>query len=169
MAYYSNRLIQLNTSSNNVRPVYVSGTQPPIVSQPIYQVSQPYATQNSSLDFYQNNNEESKPQKPKTIIEEDYDTQSDYVEPSSPLPYVETSRKLLVGFHHHYDKKTEIQSLQCCTCCIGCWRKCCSCCSGCENFISCPIYCWILFIMPVFVLLIIGAIASTLYAVQIIS
>ncbi|RNA25991.1 hypothetical protein BpHYR1_052133 [Brachionus plicatilis] len=167
MAYYPNRLIQLNTSPNSVRPIIVSGAHQPIVSQPVYQVSQPYATQNSSLGYYQNS-EESKPQKPKAIIEEDYDYQSDYAEPISPLPYADTSRKLLVGFHNHYDRETEIQSLQCCTCCIGCWRKCCSCCSGCENFISCPIYCWILFIMPVFLILIIGAIVSTLYATQII-
>lgn len=167
MAYYPNRLIQLNTSPNSVRPILVSGNRPAIISQPIYQVAQPYQTHNSSLDFYQNY-DDNKPQKPKTILEEDFDNQSDYVDPFSPLPDVETSRKLLVGFHRHFDRKTEIQSLQCCTCCIGCWRKCCSCCSGCENFISCPIYCWILFIVPFFLILIIGVIVTTLYATQII-
>ncbi|CAF1078488.1 unnamed protein product, partial [Brachionus calyciflorus] len=136
----------------------------------VYAVAQPYIVQNSPLGYSQdilNNNETIKNSRPKSV-KDDQDDTSEYMDPTTPIPETDSSRKLLVGFHHHYDKATEIQSLQCCTCCIGCWRNCCDCCSGCENFISCPIYCWLFFIMPIFIILIIGIAVSVLYAAKII-
>ena len=82
--------------------------------------------------------------------------------------YNKQSKKLLSGFHPYYDKETDILALQCCTCCIGCWRRCSRRCTGCENFMSCPIYCWICILLPIFILLIGGLVVSSLYAAKVI-
>jgi hypothetical protein len=47
----------------------------------------------------------------------------------------------LSGFHPFYDVEMDVFALQCCTCCIN--R--CSCCRPCDNFVSCPIYCWVIY------------------------
>jgi hypothetical protein len=74
------------------------------------------------------------------------------------------SRKLLSGFHPYYDKETDMLTLQCCTCCIGCWRRIHIRCTGCENFITCPIYCWLLVLLPILLMMIITLILTSLYA-----
>jgi len=84
---------------------------------------------------------------------------------SEILPH---SKKLLSGFHPHYDEESDTLSLQCCTCCIGFWRGLSTRCSGCENLISCPIYCWVAVLLPLFVLLLVALVIAALYSAKVI-
>ena len=52
---------------------------------------------------------------------------------------IQPTKVYLSGFHPYYDPEMDVFALQCCTCCIG--R--CNCCRACDNFVSCPIYCWV--------------------------
>ena len=98
-------------------------------------------------------------------IEDDDDSTSTITEGSgvvSPSNYL--TKKLLSGFHPYHDEETDVMALQCCTCCIGCWRSCSHRCTGCENFLSCPIYCWCGVLLPIFLILLIGFILTIVYA-----
>ena len=57
--------------------------------------------------------------------------------------------------------------MQCCTCCMGCWKwtKWCDCCA---KIISCPVYCWCMCIFPLLLLLCGGVVVAALYAAGII-
>ncbi len=101
------------------------------------------------------------------FIKENDDTASTITQASSdfyPSKSLKLTKKLLSGFHPYHDEESDVMALQCSTCCIGCWRNCSHRCTGCENFISCPIYCWMGFILPLIIILFIGFIVSILYA-----
>ena len=54
------------------------------------------------------------------------------------------TKKVLSGpYYVDYIDEEDVIALQCCICCLGCWRKCSLRCVRCENFISFPIYCWL--------------------------
>lgn len=82
--------------------------------------------------------------KPKTNEKKSEDSLSIDSHDSELYPHARSkiTKKFLSGFHPFYDDSSDVVALQCCTCCIGCWRNCSYRCVGCENFISCPIYCW---------------------------
>jgi hypothetical protein len=60
------------------------------------------------------------------------------------------------GFRTYYDDEADVLGVDCFMCCNNCWKKCNNICRGCRNAVSCPLYCWICFIGPVFIILIIG-------------
>jgi hypothetical protein len=51
------------------------------------------------------------------------------------------TKKALNGVYLYNIDEKDLLALQCCTCCVGCWRHCSLRCVRCEHFISCPIYC----------------------------
>ena len=99
--------------------------------------------------------------KPKITEEEESVNSHDSVIYASA--HSKITKKLLSGFHAYFDEESDVVALQCCTCCIGCWRNCSHRCTGCENFISCPIYCWVGILLPLFIILSAALIFATLY------
>ena len=102
MAYYGNRLVQLN-SSNSVAPVVVSNQQPSLIPQQYYQVAQPYIVQNSALGYTQNSYLADSAQNESVKNDNDLnDNDEEFIVPNTPD--FERPRKNLVGFHNYYDK-----------------------------------------------------------------
>ena len=162
-----------------IQPVAI---RQPVKQQPRYVITQPIGDRkqvllqrNATLLPYQppeGFKVVSKKEKPKEKEPEQYSIESpepESIASDETEDYNKQSKKLLSGFHPYYDRETDILALQCCTCCIGCWRTCSQRCTGCENFISCPIYCWICIILPLFLLLLAGVIVSALFAGQVIT
>jgi hypothetical protein len=73
------------------------------------------------------------------------------------------------SFQSYYDKEADVLGLACCTCCVPKCKKIENCCRGCSNLVSCPVYCWILFILPLVIAMIIAMIVLALVGAKVIT
>ena len=73
------------------------------------------------------------------------------------------------GFHPYYDREADVLGLACCTCCVPKCKEMTNCCRGCSNLISCPVYCWALFILPIVMGMIIAMITLALIGAKVIT
>ncbi|CAF0797349.1 unnamed protein product [Brachionus calyciflorus] len=73
------------------------------------------------------------------------------------------------GFRTYYDEQADVLGVMCFLCWANCCGRCNNICKGCRNTISCPVYCWVCFIIPIFIILIIGIIICVLFGSNVIS